>query len=104
MTPGGQTTLRYRDPRSDPRSGSKAAYGPSYESSSAGSGLDNGGNWESARRNTKTPETPLPELPDMTPYAQFCCRKAYEDVAGWMGSILERQVCIFLSALFKFHS
>ena len=54
--------------------------------------LDNG-SWDNSRPETKTPETPLPELSDLTTYAQFCCRKAYEDVAGWMGSIFERQVC-----------
>lgn len=103
QTPGGYQSSRYRDPRSDrtdPRSDARSggngknAYGQAQEITHGTGSLDNG-NWDGIRRGeTKTPETQLPELSDLTSYAQFCCRKAYEDVAGWMGSIFERQVIL----------
>lgn len=87
MMPGGYNISRYRDPRT---ANMKPTYMQSYETPYPGYGTDNGG-WENSNQKTVVREAPVPELPDLNSFSQFCCKKAFEDVAGWMGCILERQ-------------
>ena len=72
----------------------KPTYMQSYETPYPGYGTDNGG-WENSNQKTVVREAPVPELPDLNSFSQFCCKKAFEDVAGWMGCILERQVSFY---------
>ena len=96
MTNSGYNSARYLDPRTEGRSpvNRQAPGQPQDSPYTTNSNMDNG-NWENPPKETKKADIPLPALSDLTAYAQLCCRKAYEDVAGWVGSIFERQVCIF---------
>ncbi len=93
MSSAGGTLGQYRDPRTV---NNKATYMPSYDAMHPG--IDNGC-WEMSNQKMKVAEAPLPDLPDLTSFSQLCCKKTFEDVAGWMGCILERQVSHYYIAI-----
>eukprot|EP00794_Sanderia_malayensis_P017615 gene17615-19369_t len=92
-SPGLYNSSRYGDPRT---ANSKVVpYMPPYNAMyNSAINADNGG-WDVGNQNQKITESPLlPDLPDLTSYSQFCSKQTFDEVAGWMGCILERQAAM----------